>query len=289
MSTPVGDTGQPLTRAAWLRILTGFALKRGRSLCDKTRLFYYAGLKHSLVFRDWACFNNNRILKFNVRGFDRHQLCVFARDNGLDVTTFEEFFSSRFHILPPELPPYSPHVIYDIGANIGIASLYFAGRYPAARCFAFEPVPDNVEICRLNFDNLRDSRVFHLAVGSQSGAATFFYDNHDLRGGSLQRLDRIESAARKKQIEVRVVTVAELVNDMRLPPPDFIKIDVEGAELAVLEGATGAIATVRRMLIETHGEELAINCMKWALANGFYIPHVHSVSGGFASIWCDRI
>src|SRR5947207_1335456 len=149
----LGAQGKPLGRAAWYRILLHFALARGRTPVDATRLLYHLALKPSLVFHGRTRFDTSRILCFRARGLNGKKLKVHARDNGSDVGTFEEFFSRRYQIIPPELPPISPGVIYDIGANIGIASLYFGCAFPQARIIGFEPVPDNLEVCRLNYLN----------------------------------------------------------------------------------------------------------------------------------------
>jgi FkbM family methyltransferase len=284
INTDKGEVG----RLGWYRILAHFAVTRGRSPIDAARLFYHLGLKSPLAFRGRARFDPQKILSFSARGTSGKKLTVHARDNGSDVGTFEEFFSSRYTILPPEMPPLQPAVVYDIGANIGIASLYFAGCFPQARFLAFEPVPDNFEVCRLNYQNLRDSEAFPWAVGAHSGKCTFELDEKDLRGGSLQGSASAHASAKTKHLEVQVYSVADLVAEKKLPPPDFLKIDVEGAELEVLNGIGSALPGIKRMLIETHGVELTINCMKWVLDHGFMILHVHSLPGGFAAVWCDR-
>src|SRR2546423_14450315 len=216
------------------------------------------------------------------------KLKVHARDNGGDVATSEEFFSRRYTILPPELPPLEPKVIYDIGANIGMASLYYAGYFPNARFFGFEPVPDNFEVCRLNYGNLRDSEVFPWAVGERTQIATFEFAENDLRGGGLHGAMTPNPLGPKKRIEVQVCSIADLIAEKKLPAPEFLKVDVEGAELDVLKGIGEQNGTIKRILIATHGQQLMIDCMKWVLDHGFIILHVHSLPGGFSSIWADR-
>jgi FkbM family methyltransferase len=289
MAEATNASGKRLTRFEWYRILLHFAVTRSRSLLAAARLFYHAGLKPALAFRGWSHFDRAKILSFSARGTNGRKLTVHARDNGSDVGTFEEFFSSRYRILPPELPALEPKVIYDIGANIGIASLYYAGYFPDARFFGFEPVPDNLEVCRRNYGNLRDSEVFPWAIGARSQISTFEFAECDLRGGGLHGAMTTDVLGAKKRIEVQVYSVADLITEKKLPPPGFVKIDVEGAEFDVLQGIGDQGRTIKRILIETHGEQLMIDCMKWVLNHGFIILHVHSLPGGFSSIWADRI
>lgn len=213
---------------------------------------------------------------------------VHARDNMLDLYTVVEFFSSRWVLIPPELPAFEPEVIYDVGANIGMASLFYATHYPKARFFAFEPVPANFEVCRLNFSNLPRSEVFPWAIGSHSGTAAFEFSEEDLRGGRLQARPQPGDNSAKKRIEVALVSIADLAAQKKLPPPDFLKIDVEGAELEVLEGMGEQAPRIRRLLVETHGPELEAACRRWLQGHGFVIRHSHEAAPGWAAIWCER-
>ncbi len=203
--------------------------------------------------------------------------------------TFTEFFSSRYVLIPPELPPMEPEVIYDIGANIGMASLFYATHFGRARFYGFEPVPANVEVCRLNFRNLPRGEVFPWAVGAESGTAFFEFTEQDLRGGRLEGQGQGKDDAPRKRIEVPVFSIADLAGEKKLPPPDFVKINVEGAELAVLEGMGGQARNIKRLLVETHGPEVDAACRQWFGAHQFAIRHSHEVARGFAAIWCDSV
>jgi FkbM family methyltransferase len=276
-------------RIAWLKLMLDFGLRRGSSAKERARLFYYSGLKPSLVFRGWSTYSSQRILRFSTRMADHRTFLVHARDNALDISTFVEFFSARYVFIPPELPPIDPEVIYDIGANIGIASLYLADRYPNARLYAFEPVPVNFKLCQLNCQNLPRAQAFPWAVGSRSGAAAFSFSENDLRGGRLQGVETPPHERIEKQIQVPVFSIADLVSQQHLAPPDLVKIDVEGSELDVLKGMGEQVRCVRRMLVETHGPDVDAACRQWLHDHGFLILHSHEMCPGWASIWCDRI
>lgn len=266
-----------------------FGLRRGSSARERMRLFYYSGLKPSLAYRGWSSYSAGRILRFSTRVGEHRTFLVHARDNGLDMSTFVEFFSARYVLIPPDLPPIDPAVIYDIGANIGIASLYLGDRYPKARLYAFEPVPVNFELCQLNCRNLPRAEAFPWAVGSRSGDAAFSFSEDDLRAGRLRGVGTPPDGRIEKQIQVPVFSIADLVAQKQLAPPDLIKIDVEGAELEVLKGMGEQARCVRRMLIETHGPDVYAACRQWLQDHGFLILHSHEIIPGWAAIWCDRI
>ena len=266
-----------------------FAWARGNSWRERARLFYYSGIKNSLVFRGWAKCAPERILKFVIKAERNNLFQVHARDNGMDVGTFAEFFSSRYVIVPPELEPMEPKVIYDLGANIGIASLYLAGHYPQALFYGFEPMPLNYEVCALNYRNLPRARVFPWAVGSRSGTAIFEIDASDPRGGRLKGSPLPIYGKTTERLDVQVFSIPELVGGQKLEAPDFLKIDVEGAEIEVLNGIGNQCQSIKRMLVETHGPDLEAACLEWIQTHGFKVGHSHSAGPGLSSIWCDRI
>lgn len=263
--------------------LLEFGWVRGGSLQDSVRLFYYAGPKSSLVSRGWSSYSLERILSFGFKAAGNTCFRVYARDNGLDTGTIAEFFSPHSRIVPSELPPLQPKVIYDLGANIGIASLRFATLYPDARFYGFEPLPADHEVCVLNYDNLRKAQAFPWAVGSRS-EVTAFEPREDPRGGQLRTVPGNPKLQPGKPIDVQVYSIGDLIRVQKLEPPEFLKIDVEGAELEVLRGIGDAVQSVKRIFVETHGATLKTECLKWMREHGFQIQP----SADPTALWGDR-
>jgi FkbM family methyltransferase len=135
--------------------------------------------------------------------------------------------------------PCSAHggVFYDIGVNIGVLSVLAAKQ---AEVFAFETEENNLIYLRSNLPN---ERVFGVAVGAADGQATF-----DRRGGAFSGhlISERENAGRRG-VTVTVRSVDSLARD--LPPPTLIKIDVEGGEGAVLDGAVETLRAHRPIVI----------------------------------------
>ena len=260
-----------------------FARSCGGTLPDCLRLFYHVGLKPSLVFRGWRRYSADQTISFSLRVDAQRAVNVLARDNGLDVGNFAEFFAPRRPVIPPELPPFTPRIIYDLGANIGAASLYFAATYPDARIYGFEPVPANHDICAVNYRNLPGSAVFPWAVGARSGVATFDCLD-DPRGGRLSGSVANPRLQLTGRIEVQIFSVADLVKVKQLPPPEFLKIDVEGAEMEVLSGIGEFEQSVKRIFVETHSDELTNACQQWMRDHGFRIYS----SADPTALWGDR-
>lgn len=157
------------------------------------------------------------------------------------------------HRLTPEMSAL------DVGANRGTYSMLMAS--VCRRVIAFEPQPDLAEeLSRRAPSNLK---VEHLAVSNRSGTARFFIDTRAGMIGmasSLMELDDLHATGEFREVEIETVTLDEYckANNVR---PDLIKIDVEGWEPNVLEGAVTLIETVRPSLLfefwESHYRRLA--------------------------------
>ncbi|HYV65608.1 MAG TPA: FkbM family methyltransferase, partial [Myxococcales bacterium] len=144
--------------------------------------------------------------------------------------------------------------IFDVGANIGLTvHRLFSICRGDCEIVAFEPLPRNLELLRLNVAALRQERVriVETAVGAQEGTAAF-EDNVD--HGALSRLEAVADASalalrkRLRTVEVPVTTLDSFIAAHPEAPPAFVKLDVEGAAHLVLMGARQMLALLRPAL-----------------------------------------
>ncbi len=141
-------------------------------------------------------------------------------------------------------------VFYDIGANMGFFSL-IAGRLagPKGRVFAFEPHPLNAstvaENARLN--GMTQLQVFPVAIGSCARRDVLQMTDWD--GGATLSGYAVGPDQVITHTEVQVLSLDGLIADKALPLPTFVKIDVEGAEMEVIEGMTATIARCNPVLL----------------------------------------
>jgi FkbM family methyltransferase len=125
--------------------------------------------------------------------------------------------------------------VYDVGANIGYVSLSLAKQVgPQGRVFAFEPVPKNIQRCRTNIEinQLKNIQLLEFAASNANGEAVIRMTDN-LSMASLVWHQENPSAT---QIVIKTVAIDDLVERGELPPPTFVKIDVEGSEASVLKG-----------------------------------------------------
>jgi FkbM family methyltransferase len=126
--------------------------------------------------------------------------------------------------------------IFDVGADIGFFSILSAGLTgPAGRVEAFEPVPASAQAVRTNaaLNGLENVSLHHVAVSDHESRETLLV----VADNSWSHLsDRGNHVDTRERIEVGLVCLDDQIESGALPPPDVVKIDVEGSEAAVLRG-----------------------------------------------------
>ena len=162
---------------------------------------------------------------------------------------FREVFLEETYGFDSNVP--DPRVV-DCGAHMGMSTLYFKWRYPSARVETFEPDPSLFKILAANvaLNKLDDVSMHRAAVGSSDGHATL-YTNNDFFAGQANSLLRDNLAGLAVTgVDVKTVRLSDFISE----PVDFLKMDVEGAELAVVQelSQAGGLAQVRATALEFH-------------------------------------
>lgn len=148
--------------------------------------------------------------------------------------------------------------LWDIGANIGLFSVYAAKR-GVARVVAVEPSIFNLqELARnIEINGLQESiRVVPLPLFAASGPGTLHMSTTAIGGALSTFQERFGFDGEPLDCKFRYPTVGasadDLVERMGVPAPDYVKIDVDGIEHLVLEGAPRLLKAVRGVLIEVN-------------------------------------
>jgi len=157
----------------------------------------------------------------------------------------EIFLGNEYYFVAEHDNPY----IIDCGSNIGMSILYFKMLYPDSRIVAFEPgeetyscLEENVKINLLNFVDTHKA-----ALSNKEGNIEFYYDQDN--AGSLRMSTKQERMPKQRQT-VKTLLLSKHIDE----EVDFLKIDIEGAELEVIEELSNAkkLSYVKQMLIEYH-------------------------------------
>jgi FkbM family methyltransferase len=135
----------------------------------------------------------------------------------------------------------------DLGANVGLTTLFLAQSFPEARYVCVEPNPANAAVLRRNVAWLgARAEVIEAAVTDYSGQVAFTdsepsYNGHIAGPGQTGHM-------------VRCCTLDEIVASRGLGRIDILKIDIEGAERDVLRSNPACLSNVGLIIIELHDD-----------------------------------
>lgn len=194
-----------------------------------------------------------RRLLNRFKGMD--DLYQIARKAGWDR------FSAFSRVLNPQwraalrrfdgVPCDSGGTLVDIGANRGVVLALAMLRFAPRRVVAIEPLPHAFLELSRKFEGVPGVSLYPCAVGEKEGQATFYVSRYEAASSLLSMK---EDAGRlferdlgtAQNIVVPVSTLDSIVNEENLSSIDLLKIDVQGYELPVLQGAE---ETLRRTCV----------------------------------------
>jgi len=169
-----------------------------------------------------------------------------------DISTYDQIFSSDSYRFRTKR---HPEVILDAGANVGLASIYFANRYPDAKIFAVEPEKENFQLLRRNVTPYPNVVPIEAALWGDNGDITLIDPGHGNWGFMTQGTEKTEC----RSYRVRGITVAKLMERYSISKIDILKMDIEGSEKEVFETAASWIDSVDSVVVELH-EDLRAGC-----------------------------
>ncbi|MFM9945498.1 MAG: FkbM family methyltransferase [Bacteroidia bacterium] len=153
---------------------------------------------------------------------------------------------------------------FDIGANVGLHSYFVERCISDVKIYSFEPLPENVEYIKetILLNKLKNINLIESAIGSETKKIYFEIGTNNFQGKITEN---------KTSIEVKLITLDEFCYSNNIFP-NVLKIDVEGAEIDVLQGAIKLIEEKRPIfIIELHIPAKDILVSKFLLDNNYEI------------------
>lgn len=168
--------------------------------------------------------NPKSLLRLGVDG-RRHAWILERRE---DLTVLEEVYLDADYDM--QIPV--PSVIFDLGANFGAASVYFALRWPEAQIFSLEPSPELYTRLEHNTAGYPNITPLRFAAGAKDDVLPFTLSASSVGGGFFN------TEAGAEVVEVAVRSMQSLMEVCRVSQIDLLKFDIEGAEGMMLEDAS---------------------------------------------------
>lgn len=183
-----------------------------------------------------------------------------------DIPTFNQVFISKEYDFDLKS---MPEVIVDAGANVGLASIYFANRYPDSKIIAIEPEKSNYEMLKSNVAAYSNIIPLHAALWDKNETINLV-DPGLGNWGFMTEGSETDGKQDNISHEVKGMTVDKIMLDHNIERIDVLKIDIEGAEREVFINSSAWIEKVDSLIVELH-ERMKTGCNRsfYNGSNGF--------------------
>ena len=153
---------------------------------------------------------------------------LHLRKSTSDIDTFYQVFGNlEYGRIPIK---FSPKTIIDLGANIGLASIYFANKYPDSKIIAIEPEPSNFTVLKANTTKYKNIILEQKAISNIDDQYIEILDKGYGKWGFMT-----EIKSDNKNSGIKTITINKLSELYNFNYIDILKIDVEGAEKELFE------------------------------------------------------
>jgi FkbM family methyltransferase len=214
--------------------------------------------------------------------------------------------------LPKIFNTHDPLVIFDIGACEGEDSIRYARLFPNSRVYTFEPLPENQSLVLANFEKfgVKNAELHRIALADREGTSTFHVSsgkppekwegeqwNYGNKASSLLKpaLDKSQYGwiEFKKTIPIECKRLDAFCCSNKIKTVHFIHLDVQGAELMVLNGGGELLPEIQTIWMEVgENEEYAgqakrIDVEKFMRENGFRLIYFNSTGQWGDQFWVN--
>jgi FkbM family methyltransferase len=201
----------------------------------------------------------------------------YVRPDKEDLATYEDPIFQLFR-------PKQGDNFVDVGAHIGRYSIVAAKRIGnLGRVIAIEAHPDTFELLKKNMalNGLQNVTTINAVASSQKGRVKLYLDGHD-SGFTVYTTIMINRTKTEKFLEVEANTLDNILNENNVQRVNYVKIDVEGAELEVLKGTSNVLEANKNItfIIEIHGREIYPHVIEFLKAHDLQIIYEKSNERG---------
>jgi hypothetical protein len=176
---------------------------------------------------------------------------TWVRPDSSDLLTMREVFLDRDYDFPVR---DNVKFIVDAGANIGLASIFFANKYPDAKIIAIEPEKENFLLLKRNAEPYSQIIPVNAALWRSSGSIRLVDPGRGEHGFTTVEGSNADGSNPEDDGDELVASLSmdDLMKTYGIAHIDLLKVDIEGSEKELFEAADGWIDRVSVIVIELH-------------------------------------
>lgn len=225
-----------------------FCLERGAGIRDKVRLSW-----HTIKYHYGNALSDHLLSEVRTSSPIEFDVIINQQPHKVELRTVDgdffilhEIFVDQPYWIPISHVREEARTVVDLGANIGMTTLYLHEWLPRADFLCVEANPRNIPLLRANTSRL-DAHVDIVegAISDQSGTV-WFETEGPAWGTALTRDDT------RGSVEVEAYTMRDLMEDYDIEHIDVLKVDIEGAEKKIFQDGEGWLEHVGWIMIELH-------------------------------------
>ncbi len=180
----------------------------------------------------------------------------------------EVFIKKEYGILEKEK---EPKTIIDVGAHIGSFCVFFAKKFPNAKIYSYEPMPDNFALLQKNLaTNRLQNKVFPFnaaVVGKKTQEQIPLYLCED--NPACNSLDKEYAKEGSKEVFVRAISFAEIFSQNHIEQCDILKLDCENVELEIIKENKETFQKIKTVILEYHDPKKLLEIRSLLESYGF--------------------
>ena len=219
------------------------------TLITYTKIF---GLgRGTLIFYKIKSRNTERVSLKNIR------YPIKLRGNSSDYLAFDQIFTDKEYDIDL---PFTPKVIIDAGANIGLAAIFFTNRYPESTIISIEPEESNFNLLKENTHKYPNIIALNHALSDKPNQDLAIVDKGYGNWGFMTEpiIDDVHDTTNL----VKTITIQDIITKYNLEVIDLLKIDIEGFEKELFETDSESwLPLTRCLIIELH-DRMKEGCSK---------------------------
>lgn len=203
--------------------------------------------RHLFAYTDFLKKTDIRKIEINDEGVlmtsrkDSFRLICPSSDQrtaAIEILNFDAYEKEEMEIIFSLME--KDFIFFDIGANLGWYTIKIAKAQKNARIFSFEPILATFTLLKKNLEinKIKNAQIFNFGLADENKKTNFYFYDESSGNASLKNVSR---KAKVKKITARIMKLDDFMKGKNLKI-DFIKCDVEGAELFVFKGG---FATIR--------------------------------------------